>query len=74
MKEDRLGPTQLYPKCGRQNASGFNLPEQCMWCKRKSYDTFTELIQDSRLRRALEQKPLPPEFSETVDKHFWELV
>ena len=21
-----------------------------------------------------EQKPMPPEFSKTVDKHFWELI
>ncbi len=59
MKEDRLGPTQLCPKCGRQNASGFKLPEQCFWCA-------MDMLED--------QRHSPREFSKTVDKHFWDLI
>ncbi len=57
MKEDRLGYPQTCPVCKRQNPSGFNLPEQCMWCKPQD----EWVVKDGCVEITHETKPLTRE-------------
>ncbi len=48
-------------------------PQTCPQCKRQNPSGFN-LPKDCIWCKLEDQKPLDPEFSKTVDKHFWELV
>ncbi len=67
-RDVRLGHPHPCPVCRGSNPSGTRLPENCIWCRRKEAETA------AIMRKLNNQKPLDPEFSKTVDKHFWELV
>ena len=68
----KLGAPVKCPKCGGSNPSGFNDPDRCRWCGKYKIDYAGFFDKVKELEQNM--KPLDPEYSKTIDKHFWELA